>query len=376
MRVSDVPCDLCEHAKIIPPAFVKCNAYLVVYSLLYNESSYIYMNIKLLKPPRLEKGKKIGIIAPADPVRGVCPEEVIQRGYKYLKSKGFEVIEGESVKVLTQAHTAGSVSLRTDDIHEFLRREDIGCIMAFWGGFNTNQLLNHIDYDLIRENPKIIIGYSDVTALTVAITTKTGLVTFSGPSGISFSKPDPFEYTWDSFRRMCINPQEDVTIEASSEYADDLYFLREDSDHRIIKRNDGIKIFINGESEGEIVAGNLQTLLLLSGTGYLPDMKGKILFLEEDETSTPAHVDRFLCQGKQLGWFNELRGLVFGRFTEQSQFSLEDSFEDLLKQYFSGAIFPVLYNADFGHSDPIFTIPNGGTCAIRGDKVSFRRAVQ
>lgn len=333
------------------------------------------MKLKQLYPPRLESGKKIGIIAPADPVRGVCPEGTIQRGYEYLRSKGFEVVEGESVKVLTPGHTAGSTSLRINDIHEFLRHEDIGCIMAFWGGFNTNQLLDHIDYELIRTNPKIIIGYSDVTALTVAITTKTGLVTFSGPGGISFAKPDPFEYTWDSFRRMCIDPQENVMIEASSEYADDLYFLRDDSNHRIIKHNDGIKIFIDGKASGEVVVGNLQTLLVLSGTEYLPDMTGKILFLEEDETSTPSHIDRFICQCEQLGWFNKLAGLVFGRFTEQSQFSSKDSFEDLLEEYFSQSKFPVLYNADFGHSDPMFTIPNGGMCKMSGNRISFEQSV-
>lgn len=334
------------------------------------------MNLERLQPPRLESGKKIGIIAPADPVRGVCSEETIQRGYEYLRSRGFPVVEGESVKVLTQSHTAGAVSLRVDDIHEFLRREDIGCIMAFWGGFNTNQLLDHLDYELVKANPKIIIGYSDVTALTTAITTKTGLVTFSGPGGISFAKPDPFEYTWDYFKKMCVDPQGGVAIDASTEYADDLYFLRKDSEHRIIKQNEGIKTFIDGEAEGEVIAGNLQTLLVLNGTGYLPDLAGKILFLEEDETSTPPHIDRFICQCKQLGWFDALAGLVFGRFTEQSQFSRADPFEGLLGEYFSQSRFPVLYNADFGHSDPMFTIPNGGMCTIRsGGRISFEQAV-
>lgn len=333
------------------------------------------MNPKKILPPQLDKSKLVGIIAPADPVRGVCSEGMIQRGYDFLKKKGFSVIEGKSVKKLTQKHIAGSVSLRVNDIHDFVKRKDIGCIMAFWGGFNTNQLLDHLDYDLIKVNPKIIIGYSDVTALTTAITTKTGLITFSGPGVISFAKPEPFEYAWNYFEKMCIDPQENLTIESSLNYADDLFFLRKDDDHRIKKNNDGIKIFINGKAKGEIIAGNLQTLLVLNGTEYLPDLTGKILFVEEDETSTPAHVDRFICQCKQLGWFNKISGLVFGRFTEQSQFSLEDSFEDILKEYLSNAKFPVLYNADFGHSDPMITIPNGGICIINGERIMFKRAV-
>ena len=335
------------------------------------------MNIKKFLPPKLDKSKLIGIIAPADPVAGVCTEEAIARGYAYLKSKGFSVLEGDSVKLLTQKHTAGSVSLRVKDIHDMVKRNDVGCIMAFWGGFNTNQLLDKLDYDLIKNNPKIFVGYSDVTALTTAITAKTGLVTFSGPGLISFAKPEPFEYTWKYFEKMCIEPEDNLHIEASPNYADDLYFLRDDNDHRIMKDNDGIKVFTSGKAEGEILAGNLQTLLLLNGTEYLPDVTGKILFIEEDETSTPAHVDRFMCQCKQLGWFNKIAGLVIGRFTEQSSFSQEDSFEDILKEYLSDAKFPILCNVDFGHSDPLITIPNGGLATIDTDKkeIIFHRSV-
>jgi muramoyltetrapeptide carboxypeptidase len=333
------------------------------------------MNPKIILPPKLNRNKKIGVIAPADPVKGVCSEDVIQRGYEYLKARGFSIEEGESVKKLTQKHVAGSVSLRVKDIHNFVRREDIGCVMAFWGGFNTNHLIDHLDYNLIKKNPKIFIGYSDVTALTTAITTKTGLITFSGPGVISFAKPEPFEYTWEYFEKMCINPENKIIIKPSPDYADDLYFLRKDSDHRIKKKNEGIKVFRSGQARGGVVAGNLQTILVLNGTEYLSDMVGKILFVEEDETSTPAHVDRFICQCKQLGWFEKIAGLVFGRFTEHSQFSPDDSFEDLLNEYLADASFPVLYNADFGHSDPMITIPNGGTCTVDDDQIVFDKAV-
>lgn len=332
---------------------------------------------KKILPPRLKKGQLIGVIAPADPVAGICPEETIQRGYGYLKNKGFPVIEGRSVKEFAKKHTAGSVALRVEDIHDFLKREEIGCIMAFWGGFNTNQLLDQLDYDLIKQNPKIFIGYSDVTALTTAITTKTGLITFSGPGVISFAKPEPFDYTWDYFEKMCIGPQEEILIESSKEYADDLYFLREDNNHRIKKINEGTKVFAQGSAIGEVVVGNLQTLLILQGTEYLSDMTDKILFIEEDETSTPAHVNRFLSQCNQLGWFDKIAGLVIGRFTEQSSFSPEDSLEDILVEYFTDAKFPVLYNVDFGHSDPLITIPNGGIAEIDSSKkeIIFKRAV-
>jgi len=107
---------------------------------------------------------------------------------------------------------------------------------------------------------------------------------------------------------------------------------------------------------------------LLNGTEYLPDMDGKILFIEEDETSTAAHVDRFLMQCSQLGWFEKISGLVIGRFTEHSGFDSNDPLEDLLRQQLGKVNFPVLYNVDFGHSDPLITIPNGGTAIINTAK--------
>ncbi|NQV93411.1 LD-carboxypeptidase [Candidatus Kaiserbacteria bacterium] len=253
---------------------------------------------EIIKPYRLKIGDTIGVIAPADPVRDVCPDETIERGYAYLRKKGFEVLEGESVKKSTSYHTAGSIEERVNDIHAFLRNDDVKCIIAFWGGFNSNQILDSLDYELIRAQRKIFIGYSDVTALTTAITTKTGLVTFSGPGVISFAKPQPFEYTWSFFDKICINPSDEIEVISSTEYADDLYFLREDDDHRILKRNDGIKVFKDGSAEGVIMAGNLQTLLLLNDTDYFPSVKDKILFIEEDETSTPAHIDRFFCHNE------------------------------------------------------------------------------
>lgn len=330
--------------------------------------------MKKIFPRSINKNQSIGIIAPADPVAGICSKNTIQRGYGYLKQKGFSIIEGKSVAEFTRKHTT-SISLRVNDIHDFVKNENVGCIMAFWGGFNTNQILDQLDYNLIKKNPKIFIGYSDVTALTTAITAKTGLITFSGPGLISFAKPEPFDYTWNYFEKTCINPQENLIIESSPDYADDLYFLREDRNHRIKKQNEGIKVFNNGNARGEIVAGNLQTLLTLYGTEFFPRLTGKILFVEEDETSTPAHIDRFICQCKQLKWFEKIKGLVLGRFTEHSQFSAEDSFEDLLKNYFSKVKFPILYNVDFGHSDPIITIPNGGICMINGNHITFSRSV-
>lgn len=330
---------------------------------------------EVIKPYKLKIGDSIGIIAPADPVRGVCPEDVIERGYEYLRQKGFHILEGQSVKEFPNSHTAGSVEMRVKDINDFLHNDEVTCIMAFWGGFNTNQILESLDYELIKAKRKIFIGYSDVTALTTAITTKTGLITFSGPGVISYAKPQPFDYTWSHFEKMCVSG-ESINVVPAPEFADDMYFLREDDNHRILKVNDGVKVYKEGQADGQIVAGNLQTLLLLNDTDFFKLIDNKILFIEEDETSTPAHVDRYFAQMKQLGWLDKINGLVIGRFTEHSQFSPEDSLEVILDRYLSDVTYPVLYNADFGHSDPMVTIPNGGLCKIAGPDIYFESSVE
>ncbi len=328
-----------------------------------------------IKPFKIKPGDAIGVIAPANPVKGVCADDVMQRGYAYLRGKGFDVIEGESLKESSRYHTSAPVETRVNEIHNFLKNDRVSCIMAFWGGFNSNQLLDYLDYDLIRSSRKIFIGYSDMTALTTAITTKTGLITFSGPAVISFAKPEPFDYTWSHFEEMCVAGR-GAPIVSSEAFADDMYFLRQDNNHRVLKRNEGIKVFNGGAVSGEIVAGNLQTLLALVGTQYMPDVTGRIIFIEDDEESSPAMIDRCICQLQQMGWFERIAGLVIGRFTQYSGFSSEDSIESIIGRYTAGKKFPVLYNADFGHSDPMFTIPVGGTCSINAAQIRFDAAVE
>lgn len=322
----------------------------------------------MLMPNALKPGDTIGIFAPSAKAKRK------HNGYDYLRQKGFQVFEHPQCH-LENGHTAGTKQERLDAIHELFANDSVRAVMAFWGGANTNQLLDGIDYDLIRSNPKILVGYSDVSALCLAITTKTGLVTFIGPGVISFAKPMPFEYTWNGFKDICINPKDRVIIEASEFYSDSEVLIS-DKD-RQLKRNNGIKVFREGKACGEIVASNLQTLLVLMGTEYFPDIKGKILFLEEGEIANTAMVHRFLTQCKLSGIFRDIKGLVFGRFMSQTGFDDLDRFEDILEDVLNDVNIPVIYDVDFGHSDPLITIPNGGVCAIdtSSKKIELFRAV-
>lgn len=306
---------------------------------------------------------KIGVFAPSNPLsRSPKPTD-----YGYLKSKGHEVFEVPQVREKT-AYMAGSIDARVDAIHTLLEDDSVDILMAFWGGANSNQLLPHLDYDLFKKYPKPIVGFSDVTALLLAVHKMTGNKTYMGPGGITFDKPDPFDYSYEYFKRMIVDSESDIVIEDSPEYADDLYFLREDNDHRIIENNTGRKVYKEGTAKAPALAANLQTLLVLAGTDYVPELEGKVLFLEEAESEDPSMIHRFLTHLTQLVEINQLAGICVGRFPSQCGFDDDVTEEMIYEDVFAEAEIPIIYNLDFGHTDPLFTIPNGNIVEIDTEK--------
>ncbi len=301
---------------------------------------------------------KIGVFAPSSPAIGDRTEDT----YAYLCGKGFEVYEHPQVRKVTE-HTAGSVEDRVAAIHELYQDPTVDMLMSFWGGQNSNELLPHLNYSLIKANPKPLIGYSDTTALLLAITKQTGVTTYMGPAAITFTKPEPIDYSYENFEKLVIK-KEEVIFKDADNYADDHYYLNDDPTQREIHPNPGRRVLIEGTAMGEIIAANLQTLLVLSGSRFLPDLKGKILFLEESEDTNVGVIHRFLTQLTQITDINDLKGICFGRFCQQSGFSNSYPVEKLLEIVFRDATIPIIYDLNFGHSDPILTIPNGGYAEI------------
>lgn len=296
-------------------------------------------------PEKLKPGDTLGIVATASVVDLEKP--LIQKGFDFLKSKGFSLIEAPNLYQKT-GHIAGGIEERVNAFHAFIENPQIKGIMAFWGGYNSNQLLDRLDYELIAKNPKVIIGYSDFSVITTAITKMSRIVTYCGPSVITFSKPGQFDYTWQYFSKMCLEDNQEIVLVPSSQ-----------------EKDDGYKVFKSGNSQGEIIAANLISLASLVGTKYCPDFSGKILFLEEAEYANTAMIDRALTQLRQAEVFSQCHGIVFGRFPKKSGFNDNDSLESLLTAHFDGLDKPIVYNVDFGHTDPIFTVPSGGQCDLQ-----------
>jgi muramoyltetrapeptide carboxypeptidase len=310
---------------------------------------------------------KVGIFATSSPVTSSLNET----SYEYLKQEGFNIFEHPQVRITT-GHTAGSITQRVDALHEMIMDSSIDLLMAYWGGANTNELLPYINYSLFNDYPKPIIGFSDTSSLLLAINKHSGIKTYLGPAAITFEKPQPFEYTFNYLLKI-IEGKKDSIIEVkdSTHFADDLSFLRPDSNYRIIKNNKGRKVLKPGSATGRIIASNLQTLMVLSGTIYFPELENKVLFIEEAEEENTSMIHRFLTHLTQVTDLNKLKAICIGRFCSQSGFNDSDSEEMLLTDVFKQINIPILYNLDFGHSDPMFTIPIGGYCEINTEKNIF-----
>lgn len=314
---------------------------------------------------------KIGIFASSAPIFG----ERKLDSYRVLENLGIEVFEHPQCRLNYNGYLAGTVKQRVAAVHELFLDETIDVIMAFWGGQNTNEILPFLDYKLINNHKKPIIGYSDTTCLLLALYVKTDCPTFIGCSGISFTKPEPISYTIEKFKQIFIDKEKLITIKDSDQYADDDYYFKKYPLNKIRekKNNEGRKVFRHGVASGKAIGANIQTLLLLAGTKFFPDLNNAILFLEEaEECNSPAILHRFLTHLSQVIDLNKIAGICFGRFTAHTNIENEEQLRQIIDDVFGNFKMPILFNLDFGHSDPSFIVPNGSVCFLDTRKKILR----
>lgn len=305
-------------------------------------------------PSKLRKGDKLRIISPA---RGLSliSQEVREVADEHLHNLKFEISFSKNVSCEDESGSS-SIEKRIEDIHDAFVDSSVRIILTTIGGFNSNQLLPFLDYNLIKENPKILCGYSDITALLNAIYSKTGLITYYGPHYSSFGEKRYFDYTKDYFEK-CLFFKEPFGILPSKKWSNDKWY-RNQEDRKLFD-NEGYWIINEGKCRGTILGGNLCTFNLLQGTEYFPDLEDSILFIEDDSLSDITIFDRDLESLVQLPQFTKVRGLVIGRFESASGITRTDLVKCIsLKEKLRDI--PVIANVDFGHTEPRFTIPIGG----------------
>ncbi len=320
-------------------------------------------------PVKLHPGDHLRVIAPSTSMAVVSPE-VRAIAADHLEGLGFSISFGQHA-LEKDDFSSSSVVSRLADLHAAFADPSVNGILTAIGGYNANQLLAQIDYDLIRSHPKVFCGYSDITALCNAIYAKTGLVTYSGPHFSSFGMEKGLEFTLEYFRK-CLMEEGPFEVRPSKDWSDDSWY--HEQSNRMFYPNSGWLLLATGSAQGKLLGGNLCTLNLLQGTEYMPDLEASILLVEDDEESYPAVFDRDLQSLLHQPGFSGVRGLLVGRFQKASHMET-----GLLKQIVCKPELdhiPVGADLDFGHTTPIFTFPVGGSGQIEVEKGSVHFSIQ
>ena len=321
--------------------------------------------MKKIIPNRLRVGDEIRVISPSRSIT-VINEDIINKAVETLEKMGFKVTFGKNVShIINTNYKCASIEDRVSDLHDAFEDKNVKCILTAIGGFNVNQLLDYIDYELIQNNPKIICGYSDITALTNSITAKTGLVTYSGPQFFSFGMEQGLEYTVEYFKKMFMDDKSKIKIEPSNEWSNDSWMKNQDK--RIFIKNEGMKVLNDGIGNGTIIGGNLCTLNLLQGTSYMPKFKDLILFIEDDALVPSKYYqkefDRNLQSLLQSLYNCNIKGIVVGRSEIVSEMNI-DKWKEIFCSKKELQNIPIIVDCDFGHTTPVFTFPIGGEAKI------------
>jgi muramoyltetrapeptide carboxypeptidase len=324
--------------------FVKSTALLSSLALLHQSFTPLTDAIDpqpKLKAKRMKPGDTIAITSPAG---AVWDDAQIEKFTGILKGFGFNVVLGNTLKLKT-GYFAGTDSERAKELNGFFSNKEINGIFSMKGGWGCARILDQLDYKMIAQNPKVLIGFSDITTLLNAIYAKTGLITFHGPVGNSGWN----DWTSNVFKSVIMNAEQTIFPKGPNE------------EDRIVTLN-------KGTATGALVGGNLTVISSLVGSGYLPDWKGKILFLEET-TEEPYRIDRMLTQLKLAGVFQQLKGIAIGKFVkcEAEEPQKAFTFMQVLEQHFKILTIPVFYGLMTGHIENKLTLPVGAEVSMNAD---------
>lgn len=311
--------------------------------------------------------KTIAIWCPSSPAPILFPTR-FQRAVRNIQSNNFKVMLGHSCSKLQRFDKNYKDSL-TAELYTYLKNPRVDIILFATGGLTTATLLDVLDWDFIKKYPKPIIGYSDATSFLLAYNAKTGLECFHGPMLISeWGECGGLNsYSLEIFNSVISNLEVFLTPPRfwTEEF---LFWDKEDIRPRIMKKNKGWFWYRNGVAEGKLVGGNLSTICLMQGTDFLPSFRNCILFLEED-SCTPDEMYAKLQSLKLSGVFEEISGLVIGKVANKkvSSSGLSD-FNLIYHHIFKDYNFPILTEVDFGHTNPMITLPIGRIAVIDSDK--------
>ena len=298
----------------------------------------------MIKPKALKLGDTIGIIAPASPTT----KEKVKKSCDKLNEMGFRVKIGKSVYE-RYGYLSGTDDIRAADINDMFEDKKVKGIICIRGGYGTPRILDLIDYEIINNNPKVFVGYSDITALHIAINQKSDLVTFHGPMVASDMIEGFSIFSRDNLLKSIMN-KEPISKISNPE------------GEEILTINGGI-------ADGIIIGGNLSLIVDTIGTPYEINTMDKILFIEEIGEQ-PYNIDRMLNQLRLSGKLQEAKGIILGDFNNCETENPEENLilEQVINDQIKSIGKPTIYNLQAGHCNPMLTLPFGVKVRLNADK--------
>jgi muramoyltetrapeptide carboxypeptidase len=316
-------------------------------SIAVSPRASVAQSSSVIKPSRLRPGDTVGILSPAG---ATFHPDQIDLVVDAVKGLGF-VPKLAPHATERYGYLAGPDEVRAADVNALFADPSIAALMPIHGGWGSARILPYLDYDTIRANPKVLVGFSDITALLLGIHSQTGLITFHGPHGITSWR----EGQVDPLRRVVINGE-------ALTYTNPL--LGEDQD-RLMRVRGRVQTITPGQASGTLIGGNLSVIAGIVGSPYMPNTEGAILFLE-DIGEAPYRVDRMLTQLKLAGILDNLAGFIFGQCTNCGPGETYGSLtlEQILEDHIKPLGIPAWSGAWIGHVEPIWTLPIGGGVTV------------
>ncbi len=321
--------------------------------------------MNIIYPRPLQPGDTIMVIAPSSVSTYISPD-VHEAAIARWNSLGINVVFAPNFDNTDDFATESGIKKRVDDIHTAFSDKNIAGVFTVLGGYHSNQLLKHLDFELIRNNPKVFCGFSDITALNNAIFAKTGLITFCGPHYSTFGMIHGLDFTVKSFQDAIMQTAP-FHIGVSDKWSDDPWYR--DQENRKFIPNPGAVVLNGGTGRGRLLGGNQCTFALLQGTEYMPsDIDDIILFVEDDSETTEETFLRQLAGLLTTDIASHIRGVIMGRFQPDTPVDINRAYA-IIKNALGNV--PVVANLDFGHTTPMLTIPTGAMCDVTANGNTF-----
>lgn len=322
---------------------------------------------------KLNKGDTIAVFSPSSPAT-VYARKRFERAKEFIRSKGFQVKEGK-LTGRSDAYRSGSIKERAEELNELLYDSEVKCIMSAIGGMNSNSILPYIDYEHFKKHPKVIIGYSDMTAILLAIYAKTGIPTYYGPAMVaSFGEFPPFvEETFEYFEDVLIK---DLVLPFSfktpKQWTEEFIPWEEQERGKKGEKNQLVTVH-GGTARGRLIGGNLNTMQGIWNTEYMPTIQKGDILLIEDSLKEAATIERSFSLLKCSAVFDRIGGLILGKHEKFNDLETGRKPYEILKEVMGEVSFPVLAEFDCCHTHPMLTMPIGAVVELDADnqKVSW-----